>query len=44
MRYELAIVREVVLVSELVRSTLNGVANPWIVFMEAIVSKENMAT
>ena len=39
MRDELAGVGEVVSGSELVQITLNGVAKPWAIFVEAIVSK-----
>ena len=41
-RDELAAVREVVPGSELVRTALNGVAKPWVVFVEAIVARENL--
>ena len=40
----LATIGEVVDDSELVRTTLNGVKNPWVIFMEAIVVKENMTS
>ena len=33
---------EVVASSKLVWTALNGVAKPWVVFVEAIVAKENM--
>ena len=41
-RDELASIGEVVDDSELVRTTLNGMAKPWAVFVEAIVARENM--
>ena len=41
MRDELA-VWEVVPGFELVQTTLNGVAKPWVVFVEAIVARENL--
>ena len=41
-RDELAVVGEVVDNSELVRLVLNGVPKPWVVFVEAIVARENM--
>ena len=41
-RDELETVGEVVSGTELVRTTLNGVANPWVVFVEAIVVRENL--
>ena len=41
-RDELAAVGEVVFGSELVWTTLNGVAKPWAVFVEAIVARENL--
>ena len=40
-RDELAIVGEVVSISELPWIALNGVAKPWVVFVEAIVAREN---
>ena len=43
-RDELAAVGEVVLGSELVQTTLNGVSKPWAVFVEAIVARENLPT
>ena len=42
MRNELAAVGEVVSGSELVRTSLNGVAKPWAIFVEDIVSRENI--
>ena len=42
MRDELTVVGEVVSGTELVRTTVNGDANPWVVFMEAIVARENL--
>ena len=44
MKDELAAVGEVVPGSELVRTTLNGVSKPWVVFVEAIVARENLPT
>ena len=41
-RNELAAVGEVVPGFELVRTTLNGSAKPWTVFVEAIVARENL--
>lgn len=41
-RDELGAVGEVIPVAELVRTTLNGVARPWVVFVEAIVARENV--
>ena len=41
-RDELAAVGEVVPGSELVQTTLNEVAKPWVVFVEAIVARENL--
>ena len=43
-RDELATVGEVVPSSELVQTTLNGVAKPWAIFVEAIVARENLPT
>ena len=43
-RDELAAVGEVVLGSELVRTSLNGVAKPWAIFVEAIVARENLSS
>ena len=40
-RNELGMFGEKVDGSELVRITLNGMKNPWTVFVEAIVSREN---
>ena len=42
MRDELAAVGEVVYGTELVRTTVNRVAKPWDVFVEAIVARENL--
>ena len=42
MRDEPAAVGEVVPGFELVQTTLNGVAKPWAVFVEAIVARENL--
>ena len=42
MRDEFVAVAEVVLSAELVRTTLNGVSNPWDVFVEALVARENL--
>ena len=42
MRDELAAIGEFVPGSKLVRTTLNGVAKPWVVFVEAIVARENL--
>ena len=42
MRDELAAVGEKVYGSELVKTTMNGMAKPWTVFVEAIVAKENL--
>ena len=42
MRDELAAVGEVVYCTELVRTTVNRVAKPWDVFVEAIVARENL--
>ena len=44
MRDELAAVGEVVPNAELVRTTLNGVSKPWVVFLEALVARENLPT
>ena len=41
-RDELGAVGEVIPNTELVRTALNGVAKPWVVFVEAIVARENM--
>ena len=41
MRDELATIGEVVIGSELVQTAMNGVAKPWVVLLEAIVSREN---
>ena len=41
-RDELAAVGEVVSGFELVQTALNGVAKPWVVFVEAIVARENL--
>ena len=43
-RDEPAAVGEVVPGSELVRTALNGVSKPWVVFVEAIVARENLPT
>ena len=40
-RDELAVVGEVIPGPELVQTTLNGVAKPWAVFVEATVAREN---
>ena len=42
MRDELGAIGEVITSSELVRTSFNGVAKPWVVFVEAIVARENM--
>lgn len=42
MRDELGAIGEVISSNELVRTTLNGVAKPRAVFIEAIVARENM--
>ena len=42
MRDELATVWEVFSNIEPVRTTVNGVAKPWVVFVEAILAKENL--
>jgi hypothetical protein len=42
MRYALGVVGEVVVDSELVRTTLNGVTKQWVVFVEGIVARENL--
>ena len=42
MRDELVVVGEVFLGSDRVQTTLNGVAKPWDVFVEAIVARENL--
>ena len=36
--------RKRVLDRELVRTTLNGVTNPWVVFVESVVAREHMPT
>ena len=41
-RDEIAAVGEVVFGSEIVRTTVNGVAKHWDIFVEAIVSRENL--
>ena len=41
-RDELAVVGEVIFDTELVRTTVNGVAKPWVIFVEAIVARENL--
>jgi hypothetical protein len=41
-RDELGAIGEVIPSAELVRTTLNGVAKPWAVFMEGIVARENV--
>ena len=43
-RDELAAVGEFVPNAELVRTTLNGVSKPWVVFVEALVARENLPT
>ena len=44
MRDELTAVGEVVSGFELVWTTLNGVAKPWVFFVEAIAARENFPT
>ena len=41
-RDELGSIGEVIKSIELVRTTLNGVAKPWAVFVESVVTRENM--
>jgi len=41
-RDELGYVGEVVRGNELVRKNLNGVAKPWVIFVEGIMTRENM--
>ena len=41
-RDELAVVGKVVPGSELVQTAVNGVAKPWVVFVEAIFARENL--
>ena len=41
-RDELGAVGEVIVDSELVRTTLNGVTKQWVVFVEGIVARENL--
>ena len=43
-RDELPTVGEVIPGSDLVRTALNGVSKPWVVFVEAIVARENLPT
>ena len=43
-RGELGIVREVVQGNELVQKIFNGVANPWAIFVESVVARENMSS
>ena len=43
MRDELREVGEVVLGHELVRTTLNGVTKPWVVFAESVMAREHMS-
>lgn len=43
-RDELGAIREVIPGGELVRTALNGVAKPLVVFVEAIMARENMPT
>ena len=43
-RDELVAVGEVVPNAELVQTAMNGVSNPWVVFMEALVARENLPT
>ena len=43
-RDELAAVGEVVPNAELVQTALNGVSKPWVVFVEALVARENLPT
>ena len=42
MRDELAAVGVVVTGPELVRTTLNGVTTPWVVFVQGLVARENL--
>ena len=44
MRDELAAMGKVVPNAELVRTAMNGVSKPWIVFVEALVARENIPT
>ena len=44
MRDELAAVGEVVPNAKLVHTNLNGVSKPWAVFVEALVTRENLPT
>ena len=39
---ELGAILEVIQSAELVRTTLNGVAKPWAVFVEPVVAREHM--
>ena len=41
-RDELATIRGVVFGTELVHTTVNGIAKPWAIFVEAIVVRENL--
>ena len=41
-RDELATIRGVVFGIELVHTTVNGIAKPWAIFVEAIVARENL--
>ena len=43
-RDELVAVGEVVPNAELVRTTMNGVSKPWVVFVEDLVARENLPT
>ena len=43
MRDELGATREVVADSELVMTALNGLTKQWVVFVEGIVARENLA-
>ena len=41
-RDEFGVIGEVIQSAELVRTTLNGVAKPWAVFVESLVAREHM--
>ena len=43
-RYDLREVEDIVHGSELVRTTLNGVTNPWDLCVEYIIARENIPT
>ena len=43
-RDELGAIREVIESAELVRTTLDGVTKPWVVFVELVVARENMSS